>query len=143
MKRLGMVGLSSVVIFGAAVAAGGANAQMLVRYPATRADSTADTYFGTRIRDPYRWLEDQNSPEVSRWVHEQNAVTFGYLAKLPLREAFRADLTKLINVPKVGVPTRVAGRLYCGRNTGPANPCGVCAEKKAGGGPRVRLEHAA
>lgn len=140
MKRLGMVGLSSVVFFSAPIAASGANAQMLVRYPATRADSTADTYFGTRVSDPYRWLEDQNSPEVSRWVTEQNAVTFGYLAKLPLRESFRAELTKLINVPKVGVPTRVAGKLYLDKNTGLQNQFAVFEEKTLGGAPRLLLD---
>ncbi|MHB1864018.1 MAG: hypothetical protein ACYCVL_13780, partial [Gemmatimonadaceae bacterium] len=51
-----------------------AGAQQAPRYPVTRKDTVVDDYFGTRVPDPYRWLEDQNSPEVARWVEAQNAV---------------------------------------------------------------------
>ncbi len=98
-----------------------AAAQQAPRYPVTRKDTVVDDYFGTRVPDPYRWLEDQNSPEVAKWVEAQNAVTFAYLDKIPLREAFRKRLTELWNTPSVGVPSRVAGRLFYRMNTGLQN----------------------
>ena len=96
-------------------------AQAPLRYPATRQDSTVDNYFGTRVVDPYRWLEDQKSPEVARWVDAENKVTFDYLAGIPVRERFRRELTNLINVPRVSTPFRVAGKLYFSKNSGLQN----------------------
>ncbi len=90
-------------------------AQAPLKYPATRKDATTDNYFGARVADPYRWLEDQNSAEVAHWVDAENKVTFDYLAKIPLRATFRAELTKLINVPRVSVPFRVANNFSIAR----------------------------
>ena len=101
--------------------AGVAAAQQAPKYPVTRKDSVVDDYFGTKVADPYRWLEDQNSPEVARWVEAENAVTFAYLDRIPLREAFRTRLTALWNTPSIGVPTRVAGRLFYRMNSGLQN----------------------
>ncbi len=101
--------------------AGAAAAQQTPTYPATRKDSVVDDYFGTKVADPYRWLEDQNSPEVARWVEAENAVTYRYLDQIPLREAFRKRLTALWNTPSIGMPTRVAGRLFYRMNSGLQN----------------------
>ena len=54
-----------------------------MNYPQTRMDNTVDTYFGTQIADPYRWLEDDRSAETAEWVKQQNNFTFGYLSKIP------------------------------------------------------------
>lgn len=97
-----------------------AGAQTL-HYPATRRDTVVDDYFGTRVPAPYRWMEDQNSPEVEAWVDSENAVTFAYLDHVPLREAFRHRLTELWNYAKTGVPDRVAGKLFFSRNSGLQN----------------------
>src|SRR5260370_1246013 len=83
-----------------------------LHYAGTRRDSVADTYFGTRVPAPYRWFEDQNSPEVAAWGDAQNVVTFGYLGTIPLRDGFRRRLTELWNYARVGVPTREAGRAF-------------------------------
>ncbi len=96
-------------------------AQQAPAYPATRTDSVVDDYFGTKVADPYRWLEDQNSPEVAQWVEAQNAVTFAFLDRVPLRTAFRERLTTLWNTPAIGVPARVAGRLFFRMNSGLQN----------------------
>ncbi len=96
-------------------------AQQVTVYPTTRKDSVVDDYFGTKVADPYRWLEDQNSPEVAQWVEAQNEVTFAYLDQIPLRAAFRDRLTTLWNTPSVGLPGRVAGRLFFRMNTGLQN----------------------
>jgi prolyl oligopeptidase len=115
------------------------SAQSPVKYPPTRKDATTDTYFGTRVADPYRWLEDQNSPEVARWVDAENKVSYDYLARIPLRDGFRAELTKLFNVPRVSVPSRVAGKLYFSKNTGLQNQS-VVFEQGAAGAPRLLLD---
>ncbi|MGH7669608.1 MAG: S9 family peptidase, partial [Gemmatimonadaceae bacterium] len=96
-------------------------AQQAPKYPVTRKDSVVDDYFGTQVPDPYRWLEDQNSPDVARWVEAQNAVTFRYLDQIPLRAVFQHRLTALWNTPSIGVPNRVAGRLFYRMNSGLQN----------------------
>jgi prolyl oligopeptidase len=111
-----------------------------MKYPATRNDGTVDTFFGTKVADPYRWLEDQNSKEVARWVDDQNQVTFDYLARIPLRKTFAAELTRLINVPRVSVPSRVAGKLYFSRNTGLQNQSVVFEQPTLAGSPRTLID---
>ena len=101
--------------------AGTAAAQQTPKYPVTRKDSVVDDYFGTKVADPYRWLEDQNSPEVARWVEAENAVTYKYLDQIPLREVFRKRLTELWNTPSIGLPERMAGRLFYRMNSGLQN----------------------
>ena len=61
------------------------NEPITVNYPETRQGETVDTYFGTEVKDPYRWLEDDLSAETEAWVKEQNSVTFGYLDNIPFR----------------------------------------------------------
>ena len=78
-------------------------------YPAARQGDHVDDYHGTKVADPYRWLEDPDSPETRAWVEAENKVTFAYLAKIPQREAIRKRLTKLWDYEKYGVPTTAAG----------------------------------
>jgi len=122
------------------LAASVGHAQAPLRYPATRKDSTIDNYFGTRVADPYRWLEDQNSPEVARWVEAQNTVTFAYLAGIPMRETFRKELTRLINVPRVSTPFRVAGKLYFSKNSGLQNQSVVLEQSSLDGAVRQLID---
>ena len=117
-----------------------ARGQSPVKYPPTRRDPTADTYFGTRVTDPYRWLEDQNSKEVATWVDSQNKVTFDYLAQIPLRATFKKELTKLINVPRVSTPSRVAGKLYFSKNSGLQNQSVVFEQQSLDGAVRTLID---
>ncbi|MBX6364385.1 MAG: S9 family peptidase [Gemmatimonadetes bacterium] len=87
-------------------------------YPETRTVDHVDDYFGTKVPDPYRWMEDLNSPDVAAWVRAQNDVTERYLGELPLRGWFKERITALWNYPKVSIPTRRAGRLFYSRNSG-------------------------
>ena len=73
-------------------------------YPLTKKGSVQDTYFGTTIADPYRWLEDDNSEETKAWVREQNAVTADYLSRIPFRNKVKDRLSVLWNYPKYGSP---------------------------------------
>ena len=104
---------------GTAAAQSGSDAP--IHYPTTRTADQTDTYFGTTIADPYRWLEDTDSPETKRWVEAQNAVTQSYLATIPQREAIRARLTKLWNYPKYSAPFREGGRQFYFENSGLQN----------------------
>src|SRR5215468_9425896 len=69
-------------------------------YPATKKVDVLDDYFGTKVPDPYRWLEDNDSAEVAAWVEAQNKVTFAYLDQIPYRAAIKDRLMKLYNYPK-------------------------------------------
>ena len=89
-----------------------------MRYPSTRISDAADTFGGVTIPDPYRWLEDLDSPDVAAWVHAQNAVTQDHLATLPLREHYRSRLTELWNYPRTSLPAIEANRLFYAHNTG-------------------------
>lgn len=95
-----------------------ANAQR-VRYPVTARDRVMDDYHGTRVADPYRWLEDLNNDRTSAWVKAQNAVTEGFLAALPQREALRKRMTELWNYPRTSVPRRLTNSVvFYQRNSG-------------------------
>src|SRR5688572_5147169 len=87
-------------------------------YPATTKGDVVDDYFGTRVPDPYRWLEDLDSKETGEWVAAQNQVTFDYLDELPMREGFKQRITELWDYPKVTVPVHEGGRLFYQKNSG-------------------------
>ena len=89
-----------------------------VSYPETKKGDVVDDYFGTKIVDPYRWMESLDSAEVAQWVAAQNKVTFEYLDKLPLREHFKQRITELWNYPKVSVPVREGARYFYLKNSG-------------------------
>jgi prolyl oligopeptidase len=89
-----------------------------VTYPQPRKGEVVDDYFGAKVADPYRWMEDLNAPEVKQWVDAENAVTFKYLDTLPQRDALKKRITELWNYPKV-TPPRYEGRhWFYNRNSG-------------------------
>lgn len=88
-------------------------------YPETRKDSTVvDDYFGTKVADPYRWLEDDNSEETADWVKRQNDVTFDYLATLPNHGKIKDRLTELYTYERYGTPFTKGGRYFYYYNDG-------------------------
>ena len=87
-------------------------------YPVARQVDQVDDYHGTRVRDPYRWMEDLDSPEVAQWVAAENRVTSEYLATLPDRDPFKARMTELWNYPRVSVPFWEGGHWFYRRNSG-------------------------
>ena len=89
-----------------------------VTYPATKTGDVVDDYFGTKVPDPYRWMEDLESPDVAEWIAAQNRVTSGFLESLPMREYFRTRITALWDFPRTGLPVREGGRYFYRRNTG-------------------------
>ena len=89
-----------------------------VPYPVTRRADQVDDYHGTKVADPYRWLEDLDGSETAQWVRAQNQVTDAYLAAIPGRDAIRDRLTAMWNYPRVSLPWREGGRLFFTKNTG-------------------------
>ncbi|MGI4739272.1 MAG: prolyl oligopeptidase family serine peptidase [Janthinobacterium lividum] len=96
-------------------------------YPAARRDSQPDTYFGTPVPDPYRWLEDADSAETAAWVAAENEVTFAYLDQIPFRDKLRARLTQLWNYERYGVPSQEGDLLIFSKNDGLQNQAVVYA----------------
>ncbi|MDA0672019.1 MAG: prolyl oligopeptidase family serine peptidase [Bacteroidetes bacterium] len=90
-------------------------------YPETAQIPVVDTYFGTDITDPYRWLEDDRSPETEAWVKAQNEVTFDYLEDLPMRSSIERRLSTLWNYEKVGAPYTEGNYTYFSKNDGLQN----------------------
>jgi prolyl oligopeptidase len=88
------------------------------KYPPTRTGDVVDDYFGTKVPDPYRWLEDLDSTDTAAWIAAQNKVTFAYLESLPQREAIRKRLTELWDYRRTGLPVLEAGQLWFSQNTG-------------------------
>src|SRR5690349_14233774 len=89
-----------------------ASQQSQIAYPLTRKSNVVDDYHGTKVADPYRWMEALDSKDVAEWVAASNAITEEYLERLPLRTPFRTRLTELWNYPRVGVPVVENGRLF-------------------------------
>ena len=87
-------------------------------YPQSKKGDVVDVYGSTRVADPYRWLEDLDSPDVAAWVTAQNAATEAHLASLPHRPHFRRRLTELWNYPRTSVPEIEHGRIFYTRNSG-------------------------
>jgi len=89
-----------------------------MHYPASRKGDVVDVYGATRVADPYRWMEDLESPEVAAWVAAQNAVTRAHLDALPHRAPLVRRLTELWNYARTSVPVIENGTLFYSRNTG-------------------------
>ncbi len=92
-----------------------------VNYPETKKVDTVTDYFGTMVKDPYRWLENDRSEETESWVKTQNEVTFGYLEKIPFRKQLKNRMTALWNYEKIGAPFKEGDYTYYFKNTGLQN----------------------
>ena len=100
-----------------------------VNYPNSRKADHVDTYFGTPVPDPYRWLEALDTPETAAWVSAQNDVTFGYLQQIPFRDRIRARLTTIWNYERYGVPEQVGPDLVFSKNDGLQNQAVVYRQR--------------
>lgn len=111
-----------------------------INYPITKKVDTFDNYFGTKVADPFRWLENDTSSETAAWVKEQNKVTNDYLARIPFRDKIREKLTKMWNYPKYGVPFREGPWYFYNKNNGLQNQSVLYVRKGLNGDPRVLLD---
>ncbi len=92
-----------------------------LQYPQTRKCDTVTNYFGTKVADPYRWLEDDNSDETKNWVVAENKVTFDYLSKIPYRDKIKKRITDLYNFPRISAPYREGEYYFYTKNSGLQN----------------------
>jgi prolyl oligopeptidase len=113
-----------------------------ITYPETKKGDTVDDYFGTKVPDPYRWLEGDAAvtPEVAAWVEAQNKVTFAYLEKIPFRQKIKERLTQLYNYPKYSAPTRRGDYFFYTKNDGLQNQSVWYRQKGLNGTPEVLLD---
>ncbi|MEO8794874.1 MAG: S9 family peptidase, partial [Daejeonella sp.] len=108
-------------------------------YPKTKKSDVSDTYFGTTIIDPYRWLEDDRAEDTKAWVIAENAVTQNYLSKIPFRDDIKNRLEKLWNYEKYSAPFKEGDYTYFYKNDGLQNQY-VLYRQKNGGEAEVFLD---
>ncbi len=109
-------------------------------YPPSRRDGIVDDYFGTAVPDPYRWLEDGDSPETLAWVEAQKAATEAFLSGVQSRSRIRERLVGLWNYEKYEIPT-VRGKLFFHRhNSGVQKHSVLYVSEGADGTPRILLD---
>ena len=121
MKKLMIPIITALVLVGCNNSNVSKNQSNTVTYPKTKKVDTVTNYFGTQVKDPYRWLEDDMSEETARWVEDQNKTTFGYLENIPFREELKQRLTTLWNYEKVGAPFKEGDYSYFYKNDGLQN----------------------
>ena len=113
MKKIILLSLSVFTLM--------SNAQSQLMYPETKKVSHTDTYFGTQVADPYRWLEDDKSVETENWVKSENEVTYNFLSKISYRENLKARMTTLWNYEKISAPFQEGEFSYFYKNNGLQN----------------------
>jgi prolyl oligopeptidase len=128
MKKLifTMVVLSAIASFGQNQKSGS------LTYPKTLKTDKSDIYFDSKVNDPYRWLEDDKSSETAAWVKEENEVTFGYLSKIPFRNAIKERMEKLWNYEKISAPFKEGNYTYYYKNNGLQNQSVLYRKDKSG-----------
>jgi prolyl oligopeptidase len=110
------------------------------RYPETRKSDQIDDYHGTRVADPYRWLEDDRSAETAAWVNAENSTTAAYLDRIPFRRDLFQRLEQLQNYARYSVPQRRGPWLFFRKNDGLQNQSVLYVQQGLSGNPRVLLD---
>ncbi len=121
MKKLTLIVLLSTVLFSCKKEVQPVEKTIAVTYAQTKKADTVNTYFGTEVPDPYRWLEDDRSSETEDWVKRQNEVTFNYLDTIPFRDQLKDRLENLWNYEKIGAPYKEGDYTYFSKNNGLQN----------------------
>lgn len=127
-------------VAGMVMAANGQTAQPQLTYPETAKTDVVDTYFGTSVPDPYRWLENDTSAQTAAWVAAQNKVTGEYLSKIPFRSALLRRLTAVADYEKIGAPAKKHGKYYFYKNDGLQNQSVLYVQDSLDGEARVMLD---
>ncbi|HHJ53878.1 MAG TPA: S9 family peptidase [Caldithrix abyssi] len=111
-----------------------------LKYPAAKKVDVVDDYFGVKVADPYRWLEDENSKDTKAWVAAENRLTFGFLHSSPAYEKIKKRLTELWNFPKYSAPRKVGDRYFFWKNDGLQNQSVLYMQKSLDSPPKVVLD---
>lgn len=102
---------------------------MKIEYPQTKKVSQVDDYFGTKVSDPYRWLENDTTRETADWVRAENKITFDYLKRIPFREKIRERLKQIWNFPRTSAPFKKSGLYFYYKNDGLQNQSVLYVQK--------------
>ena len=111
-----------------------------IEYPETKKADVADEYFGVKVPDPYRWLEDDNAEDVNEWVTRQNEVTFSYLDKITYRQKIKKRYEEIYNYPKYSVPFKGGDNYFFYKNDGLQNQSVLYIQKDLDSEPEVFLD---
>lgn len=109
-------------------------------YPESRKSAQVDEYFGTKVNDPYNWLENDTAAEVTAWVDQQNQVTQDYISQIPFRNKIKARLTEIWDFPKYSSPFKEGDYYYFFKNDGLQNQSILYRQKSLDGTPEVFLD---
>jgi prolyl oligopeptidase len=125
-KKKGVAPLAASLCVGlaASVAATGVSAQengTKYEYPKARVCDQVDEYFGTKVADPYRWMEIEKTPELEEWIAAENKTTNAYLDQISFRDELRREMTERYDYAKQGTPWKRGGRYFYSKNTGLQN----------------------
>lgn len=130
-----------ILLMCSALLIGGASvAQAKTNYPEARKVDTTDVYFGTKVADPYRWLENDTTAETAKWVKEENSITQNYLSKIPFRNDVKKRITELANFEKMSTPFKVKDKYYYFKNNGLQNQSVLYQLDNLQATPRVLLD---
>ena len=111
-----------------------------IKYPETKKVDQVDDYFGTKVSDPYRWLEDDKSAETAAWVAAENKITQDYLSKIPFREQVRKRLEEMWNYPKYSSPFKEGEYYYYYKNDGLQNQSILYRQPGLNGTPEIFID---
>jgi prolyl oligopeptidase len=117
-----------------------AGAGQKLDYPKAKTVDQVDDFFGTKVADPYRWLENTEDPEVQAWVESENALTQGEISKVPFRSDIAKRLTELLNYPRVGLPVKHGEWVFFSKNNGLQNQSVIYKQKGLKGEPTALLD---
>jgi len=109
-------------------------------YPKARRSDHVDVYHGVKVADPYRWLEDVDSPESRTWIEAENKVTFGYLKSIKPRKKIGDRIKALWDYEKFGTPYRESGHYFFTKNDGLQNQSVLYYTDKLDGVPKVLID---
>jgi prolyl oligopeptidase len=110
------------------------------RYPETLKVDTIDIYYGTKVADPYRWLEDPSSTETKTWISAQNEFTENYLKQITFRDSIKARLIKVWNYERYGAPVKKGGKYFFFKNDGLQNQDVLYVMDSLGAQPRIVID---
>ena len=111
-----------------------------LQYPTTKKVDHTDAYHGTKVADPYRWLEDDTSAETAAWVEAENKVTFPYLERIPFRQQFQDRVKALSNYERYSAPSRKGQYFFFSKNDGLQNQSVWYIQKGLDGQPEVLID---
>lgn len=111
-----------------------------INYPTTKTVDQADDYYGIKVEDPYRWLEDDNATETKEWVETENKTTYSYLSTIPFREKVKERLTELWNFDKMSTPYKKGKYFFSFRNNGLQNQSALFTQTSLSDKPEILLD---